>query len=140
MKALFILFLFSFSNTPISYKQLTWADFKGKPTNDHLASTCSGIVIEKDTAYAVFEPDKSWTRTNDVATLRHEQLHFAITKYWAEKVCEAQKRNVKIGFTLNEYIADYLSQWDLMEARYDFETNHGQDAEAQRQWEEKIKL
>lgn len=134
MKSLLLLLLIPFASTPVRYRQLTWADFKGKPTNDHLASTCSGIVIESDTAYAVFEPDKSWTRTNDVATLRHEQLHFSITKKFAEFVAWDAKTNDE------SHIVWDLQEWSRAEEAYDSETNHGQDTAAQRQWEEKIKL
>lgn len=139
MKSLLLLLLIPFSNAPIGYRQLSWADFKGKPTNDRLASTCSGIVIEKDTAYAVFEPDRSWTRTLDVATLRHEQLHFAITEYWARKINEFGPYNGLEG-KYSEIISYRLDQWNEMEARYDFETDNGRDSIAQRQWEEKIRL
>lgn len=133
MKSLLLILFIHFANSPVRYRQLTWADFKGKPTNDHLASTCSGIVIESDTAYAVFEPDKSWTRTNDVAILRHEQLHFAITNKWAHTINAFIKQHIN-------NCGDCLRDWNAMELWYDEETNHGQDTSAQRQWEEKIKL
>jgi hypothetical protein len=128
-------------NSPVRYRQLTWADYKGTPTNDHLASTCSGIVIEKDTAYAIFEPNRSWTRTNDAATLRHEQLHFAITEKWAAEICMWIKTNNKVTqcYCMPDFSFE-LNSWEKEEARYDAETNHGQDTEAQKQWEEKIKL
>ena len=134
MKSLLFLLLIPFANSPISYRQLTWADYKGKPQSSAIASTCSGIVIEKDTAYAIFEPDRSWTRTNDPAILRHEQLHFAIAKLFANKLIYR-----KTVFS-NNY-ADYvLGEWEAMEERYDRETDHGRNPAAQKQWEEKIKL
>lgn len=135
MKSLFFLLFIPFTNAPISYRQLTWADFKGKPTNDHLASTCSGIVIEKDTAYAVFEPDKSWTRTTDVATLRHEQLHFTITAYWADFI--SKEHRLKPPLSAHS-IDQILQHWSDMEEQYDKETDNGRDLAAQKKWEQRI--
>lgn len=138
MKLYLLLLLIPFTNTPIGYRQLTWDDFKGKPTNDHAASTCTGIVIEKDTAYAVFEPDRSWTRTKSPEVLRHEQLHFAITREYARLINrnlhyeDIRGRSKLVEFNLYE--------WNVEEERYDLETDHGQNSEKQKQWEEKIKL
>ena len=123
MKYLLLILLLPFYSSPsITYRTLTWKDFKGAPTNDHAASSCTGIVIEKDTAYAIFEPDRSWTRTSDLVILRHEQLHFAITKECAEKIClnlhypDSNGRSKLIEFN--------LLMWQIMEERYDTETNH----------------
>lgn len=128
IKSFLLLLFIPFANSPIRYRQLTWADFKGKPTNDHLASTCSGIVIESDTAYAVFEPDKSWTRTNDVATLRHEQLHFTITELIAQSISRRTFDKV--------YVESMLEYWNKVETRYDFETKHGTNSAEQKKWEQ----
>ena len=133
MKLILLILFIPFASGPIRYKQLTWTDFKGIPTSDHLASTCSGIVIEKDTAYAVFEPDKSWTRTNSVATLRHEQLHFDITDRFAKQI--SMRLKTKNWLNLDGWVDD----WEEMETRYDKETDHGNDAEAQARWEREIK-
>lgn len=132
MKPLLLLLLIPFANAPISYRQLTWADYKGKPQSSAIASTCSGIVIEKDTAYAIFEPYRSWTRTNDPAILRHEQLHFIITQWWTNKINLYMKGVDNIGW--------WVQKWGEMEEQYDRETDHGRDTLAQKQWEEKIKL
>lgn len=134
MKLYLLLLLIPFTNPPIGYRQLTWGDFKGKPTNDHAASTCTGIVIRPDTAYAIFEPDESWTRTSNPAVLQHEQLHFAITKRYASKIASAKR-----GLSIN--VVDYLlGEWEATELRYDAETDHGLNAEKQKEWEQKIKL
>jgi len=135
MKLLLIIFLLPFTSTPIGYRELKWSDFKGKPTNDHAASTCTGIVIEKDTAYAIFEPEKSWTRTANPATLRHEQVHFAITREYAILI----SNQLKYGWGF-EYISKTLDEWGDKEMQYDKQTDHGRDSTAQRRWEEQIKL
>lgn len=133
MKLFLLIFLLPFTSTPIGYRQLRWEDFKGKPTNDHIASTCTGIVIEKDTAYAVFEPDRSWTRTKDKRILRHEQLHFKITQHWASVLA-----SYKVERDL--YIPYILEEWNQDQLRYDRETDHGRDSTAQKRWEQEIKL
>lgn len=133
------LYLLLFLSPPIPYRQLSWSDFKGKPTNDHIASSCTGIVIEKDTAYAIFEPDRSWTRTGDSATLRHEQGHFLITRIFAEKINQWRPYN-PVDFEYNKGIIYWLDKWDAMESRYDLETDHGRNEAEQKRWENLIKL
>ena len=130
MKLLFLLLFIPFLNSPVRYRQLTWADYKGNPTNNHLASTCSGIVIEKDIAYAIFEPDRSWTRTNDPAVLRHEQVHFLITEYYARIINNVDRRIVNW----------YLDKWNELEERYDLDTDHGRNEKEQKVWEEMYKF
>lgn len=136
MKSLLLFLLIPFSNSPISYRQLSWSDFKGKPTNDHAASTCTGIVIEKDTAYAIFEPDESWTRTSNPIVLKHEQVHFAITKLYAEKIAWLTKSRCECY----SEIAEELKKWEAMEQSYDLITDHGLNVEKQKEWEQNIKL
>lgn len=134
MKLLLLIFLLPFTSTPIGYRQLQWSDFKGKPPANTEASacTCTNIAIGYDTAYAIFIPERSWTKTNDVGLLRHEQGHFAITKWWANEVSWRIKFCQSVDVMLNT--------WRKEQARYDLETNHGQDTAAQRRWEEQIKL
>lgn len=134
-----ILLLITVLTPPVSYRQLQWSDFKGKPpagTEAH-ACTCSNIVIGMDTAYAIFLPDKSWTRTNDSALLRHEQVHFDITRRFAKKVDEYLKCK---SYTCKEPVGFILDRWRLQQAQYDIETDHGQNATEQKRWEEMIKL
>lgn len=135
-----LLYLLLFLSPPIPYRQLSWSDFKGKPeAGPTIARSCTGIVIEKDTAYAIFEPDRSWTRTNDVATLRHEQGHFAITKIFASKIDQWKTYN-PVDHSYSENIHYWLDRWDEMEIRYDLETDHGRNEAEQKRWEEMIKL
>lgn len=123
------------------YCTLSWSDFKGKPDNSTtIARSYTGIVIEKDTAYAYFNSERSWTRTSDCDILRHEQLHFAITKFWAKEISNWLVLSHKIVGTYDDGISARLNMWDRDEDRYDRETNHGLNMEAQKQWEQKIKL
>lgn len=136
MKSLLLFLFIPFTIPPIPYRQLTWEDYKGKPeAGSTIARSYTGIVIEKDTAYAIFEPGMSWTKTNSVVTLRHEQGHFAITKMYAQFITEDM--NKKDHHRLSEYL---LENWGRTEDRYDEETDHGNNLEKQKEWEERIKL
>jgi hypothetical protein len=138
MKLLFILLFIPFTNAPISYRQLAWSDFKGEvPANTEAsACTCTNISVGVDTAYAIFIPERSWTKTSDPEVLRHEQLHFAITKKFAEKVFWYLRARCMCSTEIGTAIND----WRVMEQQYDDQTDHGRNTEAQKQWEEKIKL
>lgn len=132
-----LLSLFAATKSPvIHYRQLTWEDFKGKPPvgTEAMACTCTNIVIGMDTAYAIFIPEKSWTKTKDAALLRHEQLHFTITALYAKWISEDMKDK-----NIHQASEDLFDNWRSMEKMYDRETNHGTDTVAQKEWEEKIK-
>lgn len=139
MKYFLLILLFPFTDNPISYRQLTWADYKGTPPANTEASacTCTNIAIGYDTAYAIFLPDRSWTNTNDAAVLRHEQFHFTITYYWADYI--SKERKLKHPSSAHP-IEQILMHWREMQEQYDLETSHGTDTITQRQWEERIKL
>lgn len=140
MKPLLISLLWFFNTPPIPYRQLTWSDYKGTPPAgvEHDAVTCTNIAIGPDTAYAIFLPERSWVRTRDDRLLRHEQLHFAITRYWADRMNRFRIYD-PVEHEYSRNIPYYLDQWREMQRQYDIETNHGQDTAAQRFWEERIK-
>jgi hypothetical protein len=139
MKLLLLLLFIPFSSAPISYRQLAWDDFKGvAPANTEAsACTCTNIAIGWDTAYAIFIPERSWSKTNDLELLRHEQFHFTITYYWANFI--SKERKLKPPYSAHN-IEQILRHWHDMEVQYDLETDHGRNTEAQKQWEKKIKL
>jgi hypothetical protein len=139
MKLFLILFLLPFTSTPIGYRELKWSDFKGKPPANTEASacTCTNIAIGYDTAYAIFIPERSWTKTNSPEVLRHEQFHFTITYYWADFI--AREMKLKPPYSAH-HIEQIIRHWREMQEKYDRETAHGTDTVAQRRWEEQIKL
>lgn len=141
MKQYLLLLLIPFTNPPLSYRQLTWGDYRGVvPVGvDHDAVTCTNISIGPDSVYAIFLPDRSWTKTTDKVLLRHEQLHFAITRYWAERINQFRVYNA-VEHEYSRNLPYYLDQWRAMQRQYDAETNHGTDTTAQKRWEELIKL
>ncbi len=138
MKPLLLLLLIPFTTPPIGYRQLTWEDFKGKPpvAAQGDACTCTNIAIGYDTAYAIFIPERSWTKTKDVRLLRHEQLHFAVTRNYADSITWYLRARCSCSIEIGEMI----NKWRITEQHYDAETNHGIDTIAQKHWEELIKL
>lgn len=134
MKLFFVALCLMITHDPIRYKQLSWDDFKGQPQNlTSIASTCSGIVVEKDTAYAIFDPYRSWTRTCDPYILAHEQLHFDISQKWATYISMWQKQE---WVSMVQWA---FGRWEIEEIQYDTETKHGQDTAEQRRWEKSVK-
>jgi len=140
-----------------NYK-LSWKDYKGRPnTNiDAVALTASGItfsysgtkVDNKQIAHNVliearFYPEKSWFKPENVNPhiLSHEQLHFDITELYARKF---RKRIAETNFTNNIFsemnkINDKVNQeLDLVQNKYDIETNHSINPIMQKKWEEHI--
>ena len=76
-------------------RKLIWEDFKGIPPENPVeftvAVTCSTMDFEFHNAkdYKIeskFIKSKSWTVTDDVKMLAHEQLHFDITELYVRKI------------------------------------------------------
>lgn len=137
-----------------SYR-LTWSDFKGEPQDeiDAVAITASGLssqfsarttpsrlVDYTATITANFYPDKSWYKPGKVneIVLAHEQLHFDITELNARLL----RRNIEeFEFTINiksemNFLVDKANKdLEIMQTRYDNETNYSMNVEAQKQWQ-----
>lgn len=138
-------------NAPVTIKrwcQLTWDDFRGipQPFSSYGAVISSNVYLEYDSstarynAYAGQNDIHSWTKggQSDYA-LNHEQYHFNISELHAR--------------LLNKYIIDnpgksehwyqlqlemFRSDLDLMQDRYDRETDHSTIFDRQRRWEYQI--
>jgi len=134
-----LLYLLLFLSPPIPYRQLSWSDFRGTPpiAIEASACTCTNIVIGMDTAYAIFDPTRSWTKTTDADVLRHEQFHFNITYYWANFI--AREMKLKPPYSAHS-IDQVLRLWRKMQRQYDRETDHGRNEVEQKRWEQLIKL
>lgn len=154
MKILFLLLpLFSFaqSNHQHAYS-LTWYDFKGEPKTE-LASVNTSLgwdyeiddsVISHVVCHADIHPELSYTNTKDPYVLQHENIHYLITVYFAKQ------SNSLIKFRMLYSIKDFDSltkriedEWRETQDKYDNETNHSQNYDAQRHWnkwvQEKLK-
>lgn len=128
---------------------LNFGDFMGAPpaNSPWAALTASYIYFTYSTSngrlssmlvYASFKKDESWMKTERYDVLTHEQLHFAITEYFARKLyAEAQtlKQGTKdVSAAANTLFNSLNEACDRMQDRYDRETNHGVNAEAQAAW------
>lgn len=136
--------------------KLTWEDFKGKSSNrlGYAALSHTIIILNYDvhsngetfnptfTVKCAFQRSKSWVKRNEPNSktpeiLAHEQLHFTIAEITARKL----RRNLKVQqYTknykkeINEIYNKTLDEGEKMQERYDKETNHSIDEEAQKRW------
>jgi hypothetical protein len=140
-------------------RPLVWDDFKvrnAKPGSRYAAAVFTSFGYEghsypKDDDLVVeiglktfMVKSMSWGRpeSRTASTLRHEQIHFDITRLVVEKF-KARLRNAEL--TIEDY--DSEIQYQFLEAfremnndqeRYDGETGHGLNAGAQAAWDKKV--
>jgi hypothetical protein len=136
--------------------KLTWDDFKGKGINSggYAALTYTVIALDYDinsngqtfnpkfTVKCAFLKSKSWVKRNDPSSktaeiLVHEQLHFTIAEITARKLrrnLKAQQYTKNYKKEINEIYNKTLEEGEKMQARYDKETNHSINKEAQKRW------
>lgn len=150
---------------PVSRRQLTAADFKGTPDphSDYLATTFTHLTYqyrrqtscgEKDKIRFQFETsitvgDKSWMKWDKIRgeqllqeLLDHEQGHYDIAVALADKL---QKTLSSTCFNRSNFARQIdsvykrvNSYYDTLQARYDAETDHGQNREIQAKWKTRI--
>lgn len=144
-------------------RQLNWADFRGIPDvkADAGAVTASGFAYTANIRsssklfrlnifiYTFFNKKNSWKKQNIMSDyhLRHEQVHFDITRIAAE--------NFRTMLQTSNFTKENYSQllkhvwlkaqdgWNMMQTAYDEETNHSIRKKDQKRWnnfaEEEIK-
>lgn len=139
-------------------KKLSWADFKGKPSNisNAAAITASGISYSfsaqgtKDRMELDFKvdtyfyPGKSWYKPKlaNPMILSHEQLHFDISEVFARKLKQIL---AETEFTSNakaevkEIYREVLRELNDYQHLYDGETNFSRDTVQQLIWNNNIK-
>ena len=135
-------------------KPLSWNDFQGEP-HDRIpfsASTNSGISYSwsletrngvEDFQYEVrsnFYPNLSWIKDgkHDPHLLAHEQLHFDISELHARKfrkAIEEYQISKDIKKDLREIYYRIESERQEMQEKYDAESNHGLQFEAEKEWQ-----
>lgn len=153
----FIILFTSFSNEKIAWSEgvnLTWEDFKGRPDmrSSYVAMTNSGIVFSYQLASengnlslttsveARFHPEMSWHKPDKVNNhvLQHEQGHFNITEIHARKLRKAfaeYKVTKNYERELSAIFSRINRERQVMQDRYDKETNHSQNKEKEAQWQ-----
>jgi len=137
----------------IADKPLTWIDFQAYPdysSKFDAISVCKIIQTINCDEYNNFECDiktkflchKSWTISNKVDLLLHEQKHFDLTEVYARKI---RKQYASIKNPCNYELDDlaeiynvYLEELQVMQNQYDIETDHGIKKYEQKIWNEKI--
>jgi hypothetical protein len=133
--------------------QLSWADFQGVPQggSGYVASTNSGMSFsfsfgnrngEIKYDYSIesnFYPKLSWYKKGQVSDyiLKHEQTHFDIselhTRMFRKRMEESQfSDNIKAE--VGALYERTETERKEMQKRYDLESNHSQNKEAEHQW------
>lgn len=138
--------------------KLKWSDFKATPDWNHpyAAITYSGMsygfsadvvrgkVFVDYKVNCFFVANKSWVKKRylrDVELLKHEQLHFDITELFTRKF---RKELSDMKFTENVKAEIKLvykrltSEKVSMQKKYDLETDHSKNKQAQKKWQLKI--
>lgn len=151
-----VLFLFA-SSEKIPWTEdvkLTWDDFKGRPDmrSPFVAMTSSGIVFSYQVASengnlsltthveAQFNPEMSWHKPDKVNdhVLQHEQGHFNITEIHARKLRKAfaeYKVTRNYERELSAIFTRINRERQVMQDRYDKESNHSQNKEKEAEWQ-----
>jgi len=133
-----------------SYKELKWKDFRGisELFSNYDAEIFTGIDIVYDSVQsrfrtlAVIDRNKSWVNPsskNSDELLCHEQYHFKITQYYAQKlnlliIDDRLEYESNVQFELNKSIEEL----DKIHNQYDKDTKHSLHVSNQRKWEYKI--
>ncbi|MEO6169069.1 MAG: DUF922 domain-containing protein [Chitinophagales bacterium] len=128
---------------------LTFSDFKGEvPPNTPWAALTSSIIyftyntyngkISTIKVYASFKKNESWIKNNLNDVLAHEQLHFAITEYFARKLYddaqELKEHTGDISIAANALFKSINKDCDRMQEQYDEATEHGMKLPVQEKW------
>jgi len=134
-------------------RKLTWEDFKAEPVK--MGSTAAMTTTHLGFGYSVmngqvnykidcrFEKKKSWGLVKNEWILNHEQGHFDIAEVHARIL---NKKMAAYKFNRNTYKNDLrkiyeevISEKELMQNKYDEETNHSIEKDKQAEWLLKIK-
>ncbi|MDX1544855.1 MAG: DUF922 domain-containing protein [Christiangramia sp.] len=134
-------------------RPLTWQDFRAEPVESlsYSANTNSGIGYSWDYSTATgtpvlnhevtsnFYPEHSWVKEVDDMEylLDHEQLHFDISELHARKLRKALAeyeigRNIRLD--LKRIYNKVETERSLMQKRFDKETSHSEDFDAEMRW------
>lgn len=135
----------------ISYRQLTWDDFKGdtKWTSKYDAEITHAIYykINKTGSYYpvvavnVMIPSESWVYANKKTTylLKHEQGHFDITEHYLRVIYSEMHKFRKMSvFEIEKRINEIIDFEQMTNSIYDLDTEHGGNLKKQLEWNKKI--
>lgn len=139
-------------------RPLKWTDFQGNSNriSKFAAAVFSSISYEGNSSVqdnnliieiglkTFMVKENSWVKssTKDLASLKHEQLHFDLTRIAADKF---KQRLLKADLSIDDYDSEIQYQFleafkemNTLQKQYDQETSHGINASSQAAWEKKI--
>lgn len=133
-------------------RHLTYDDFGGPvpASSPWAATTNSGIyfgyeeankLLKSITVYSSFDPATSWMKTKTPEVLRHEQLHFDITEFYARTFYSDASAMIGLpgaGEKLKAAFQKANEACARTQNSYDDESEHGVNAEKQKSWEDKV--
>ncbi len=136
-------------------RKLKWGDFKGIKDSinfaENGAATSYSISLlprnikvdecEKINAIALFFKETSWTISESLGLLKHEQTHFDIAEIYVRKIrkCFSEMKEDEESdiYSYIEIAKDLGSQCTVYQQLYDSETAHGTIGLKQLEWEKK---
>lgn len=147
------------SGDEISWRTLTWNDFKGNPESadstesTYSALTSAGVEWKVNRFYnyppavvrSYMNTNASWktpsVRVNDDSILlQHEQVHFNIYEISARAINnELYNHWAEPKDSLNHLIRTMAKNATFIGAQYDIQTEHGLNQKIQNLWNSKIK-
>lgn len=153
------------ANVPMSLvwsplRLLKWSDFQGTPDITSDASAITAYVIQYEAectgdvltfrAVSAFLPDQSWVKNSLLArpveadlALQHEQTHFDLSEVHVRKarrlLRELQQPCRNSTEQFDALVAPILKEDAETQRRYDRETSHGRDLQAQARWDRDVR-
>ncbi len=135
-----------------SNRPLNWKDFKGepKPLRIHnMAGTAPKIIFifregENGVMFpfplCYFEKYRSWTSTENIRTLEHEQIHFDIEEIYTRKLRmkfeDLKTRFIYDSEIYNFYVDDIFNKCSETQNKYDVEVFN--NIKKQEEWKIRI--
>lgn len=137
-------------------RPLTWDDFQDIPNpRSRFNATIfvsfsvqgislmeAGSVVQTVEVGVYMVPNQSWVKDRSDYGLNHEQRHFDIGRIVADRMIFRLK-SMEIDpdwyqAKINEEYLDSYREMNRLQEKYDFQTRHGQDTEAQSRWNQWI--
>jgi hypothetical protein len=133
-------------------RRLNYRDFAGAlPASTPWAATTNSSIhfsyeernrtLQSVTVYSAFDPSRSWMKTKTPDVLRHEQLHFDITEFFARKFyssAAALLGQSGASAKLKSLFQQLNQECMEMQEAYDNESEHGVNVGRQQEWEKKV--
>jgi hypothetical protein len=132
--------------------QLKWSDFQGKPDSKSVYKAISTAAISyslstNETLFSFkvscfFYKNESWTTSNSIDLLTHEQGHFNIAELFTRKLRQefsnCQSNSATTPGDFRKIFDEIIKAKDEMDSRYDEETDLSRNKSKQLYWNKKI--